>query len=45
MMKEFQQLIGKVATLNHFIFRVTNKCLPFFKILKKVFDFNRILEC
>ena len=27
----------KVAALNRFILRVTDKCMPFFKILKKAF--------
>ena len=36
--KEVQSLIGKVASLNKFISRVTNKCLPFFKVLKKAFQ-------
>jgi hypothetical protein len=34
---QLQQLTGKIATLNHFISRSTNKCLPFFKILRKTF--------
>ena len=28
-------MTGKVTTLNRFVFRETNKCLPFFKVLKK----------
>ena len=35
--KEVQSLTGKVAALNRFVSRVTNKCLPFFKVLKKAF--------
>ena len=35
--KEVQSLIGKVAALNKFVFRATNKCMPFFKVLKKAF--------
>jgi len=35
--KEVQSLTRKVATLNRFISRVTDKCLPFFKVLKKAF--------
>ena len=34
---EVQSLIGKVAALNKFIFRATDKCMPFFKVLKKAF--------
>ena len=36
-MKVVQSLIGKVAALNKFVSRATNKCLPFFKVLKKAF--------
>ena len=32
--KEVQKLIGRVAALNRFVFRVMDKCLPFFKTLK-----------
>ena len=33
--KEVQSLNGKVAVLNKFVSRLTNKCLPFFRTLKK----------
>ena len=33
--KEVQSLNGKVAALNRFVSRVTDKCLPFFRTLKK----------
>ena len=33
--KEVQSLNGKIATLNRFVLRVTDKCLPFFYALKK----------
>ena len=36
--KEVQSLIGRVATLNRFVSKSTNKCLPFFKIFKKAFE-------
>ena len=36
-MKEVQSLVGKVATLNRFVSKATDKCMPFFKVLKKVF--------
>ena len=39
-MKEVQSLIGKVATLNIFISQATNKCMPFFKVLKKAFQWT-----
>ena len=35
--KKVQSLNGKVAALNRFVLRVTNKCLPFFRSLKKSF--------
>lgn len=35
--KDVQRLSGRVAALNRFIFRSTDKCLPFFKILRKAF--------
>ena len=41
--KEVQSLTGKTATLNKFVFRYTDKCLPFFKILRKAFQWTE--EC
>ncbi|XP_062147745.1 uncharacterized protein LOC133856706 [Alnus glutinosa] len=41
--KQLQKLIEKITTLNRFISRSTDKCLPFFKILRKAFEWNR--EC
>jgi hypothetical protein len=35
--KHLQQLTGRIAALNRFISRSTEKCLSFFKILKKAF--------
>ena len=35
--KEVQKLIGRIAALNMFISKVTDKCLPFFKTLKQAF--------
>ena len=35
--KEVQSINGKVAALNRFVSRETNKCLPFFSTLKKSF--------
>ena len=32
--KKVQYLMGRVATLNKFVSKATNKCLPFFKTLK-----------
>ena len=41
--KEVQSLTGQVAALNRFAFKATDKCLPFFKILKKAFKWTN--EC
>ena len=39
-LKEVQSLTGKVAGLNRFVSRAMNKCLPFFKVLKKAFQWT-----
>ena len=36
--KEVQSLTGRVAALNRFVSKATDKCLPFFKVLKKAFE-------
>ncbi|XP_075665378.1 uncharacterized protein LOC142635047 [Castanea sativa] len=41
--KEVQSLNGKVATLNRFVSRATDRCLPFFRTLKKSFEWTT--EC
>jgi hypothetical protein len=38
--KQLQQLTGRLAALNRFISRSTDKCLPFFKILRKAFEWT-----
>ena len=38
--KEVKSLTRQVATLNRFISKATDKCLPFFKILKKAFEWT-----
>ena len=38
--KEVQSLNGKVAALNRFVSRATDKCLPFFRTLKKSFEWT-----
>ena len=43
--KEVQSLIGRVATLNRFISRATDKCQPFFRALRKGKDFSWTAEC
>ena len=41
--KEVQSLNGKVVALNRFVSRATDKCLPFFRTLKKSFEWTN--EC
>ena len=41
--KEVQILNGKVVALNRFISRATDKCMPFFRTLKKSFEWTT--EC
>ena len=41
--KEVQSLNGKIAALNRFVSRATDKCLPFFRTLKKSFEWTA--EC
>ena len=38
--KKVQSLTGRVATLNRFVSKATDKCLPFFKTLKKAFTWT-----
>ena len=38
--KEVQNLNGKIAALNRFVSRATDKCLPFFRVLKKSFEWT-----
>ena len=38
--KEVQSLTERVAALNRFVSKVTNKCLPFFRVLKKAFEWT-----
>ena len=41
--KEFQILAGRIVALNRFVSRATDRCLPFFKILRKAFEWSK--EC
>lgn len=41
--KQLQWLTGRLAALNHFVSRSSDKCLPFFKVLKKAFSWTE--EC
>ena len=36
--KEVQKLTGRIAALNRFVSRATDKCLPLFKTLKRAFS-------
>ena len=38
--KEVQSLNGKITALNRFVSRATDKCLPFFRILRKSFEWT-----
>ena len=38
--KEVQSLTERVAALNKFVSKATDKCLPFFKVLKKAFEWT-----
>ena len=38
--KTVQSLNGKVAALNKFVSKATDKCLPFFRVLKKSFEWT-----
>ena len=40
---EVQSLNGKITALNRFILRVIDKCLPFFRVLKR--SFEQMDEC
>ena len=38
--KEVQSLTERVAALNRFVSKATDKCLPFFRILKRAFEWT-----
>ena len=38
--KDVHKLMGRVAVLNKFVSKATDKCLPFFKTLKKAFTWT-----
>ena len=38
--KEVQSLTGRIAALNRFVSKATDKCLPFFRILRKAFEWT-----
>ena len=41
---EVQRLTGRIATLSRFVSRASDKCQPFFQILKKAFQWNARCE-
>ena len=42
--KEVQKLIERIATLNKFVSKATDKCLPFFETLKQPFAWTEEYE-
>ena len=38
--KEVQSLNGRIAAFNCFVSRATDKCLPFFKVLRRAFKWT-----
>ena len=43
MVKEVQKLTGRIAPLNRFVSKTTDKCLPFFRTPKQAFTWTE--EC
>ena len=42
--KEVQQLKGRIASLSRFVSRASDKCQPFFQVLKKAFQWDEKCE-
>ena len=42
--KEVQRLTGRIAALSHFVSRASDKCQPFFQVLKKAFQWDADCE-
>ena len=42
--KEVQQLTGRIAALSRFLSKASDKCQPFFQVLKKVFQWDTKCE-
>ena len=42
--KEVQRLTGRIAALSHFVSRASDKCQPFFQVLKKAFQWDTKCE-
>ena len=43
-MKEVQRLTGRIAALSRFVSKASDKCQPFFQVLKKVFQWDTHYE-
>ncbi|KAG1362038.1 putative mitochondrial protein [Cocos nucifera] len=43
--KEVQRLAGKVASLNRFVSRSAERCMPFFEIFRRPKNFSWTVEC
>ena len=42
--KEIQRLTGRIAALSRFVSRASDKCQPFFQVLKKTFQWDAKCE-
>ena len=42
--KEVQRLIGRITALSRFVYRASDKCQPFFQVLKKAFQWDTKCE-
>ena len=42
--KEVQRLTGRVAVLSRFVSKASDKCQPFFQVLKKAFQWDKHCE-
>ena len=42
--KEAQRLTGRIVVLSRFVFRASDKCQPFFQVLKKAFQWDTNYE-
>ena len=38
--KEIQRLIGRIVALSHFVSKASDKCQPFFQVLKNAFQWD-----
>ena len=42
--KEVQRLTGRIVALSRFVFKASDKCQPFFQVLKKAFQWDAHCE-